>query len=163
MLVDLAIDQKWTEAHAELARCEPLVGGQVVCRVDAGLAPGGQPPERGAAATVLQEANSLAGKPARWAGRCSTDCSAAAGDKFSYEEQLAVLDALKSVYARLPEHVQGPRLWGEIRQGLLQNARRDDEQLAVLRELVRDYPDDRITIRVLARRLIDRGRVRGWL
>jgi tetratricopeptide (TPR) repeat protein len=157
VLASLAADQKWPEAHAELGRIEPLVAGKSFAPwLRIWLLAASRRNEE-LRQLVLAEATALAGR-ARSGERTLLDrIRSLAGEHFSYEEQLAVLDAVKPAYGRLPEHTQGPRLWGETRQAILQSAGRDDEQLAVLRELNRDYPAEDYHYRILARRLTERG------
>jgi len=157
LLASLALDQKWPEAHAELALIEPLVADKSFAKwLRIWLLEHSRRNEELRQA-VAAEAAKLAENPASGERTLLERLRSLASSKFSYEEQLTVLDALKPVYARLPEHVEGPRLWGEIRQGILQNAGRDAEQLALLRELVRDYPAEDYHYRILARRLIEQG------
>ncbi|MCI0360582.1 MAG: hypothetical protein L0211_19060 [Planctomycetaceae bacterium] len=157
LLLSLASDQKWPEAHEELARIEALIRGKSMAAwMRIWLSDHSRRLEE-LRQLVLAEARALATKPRAGERTLLDRFQALASSHISYEEQLEVLDALKPVYARLTDHVQGPRRWGEIRQAVLQSAGRDAEQIALLRELARDYPDVEYNHRILARRLIDQG------
>ena len=157
ILIDLAADQKWPEATEELARCEQLLGEKyfrVWLRL--WLLQSSRRNEE-LKQHVLTHAQQLADQPRAGEFVLASHLYRVAGDALSSQELLTVLDLLKSVYARLPEHLQGPRLWGEARRNTLQNAGRTDDEIALLRELVRDYPDDSGNIRILANRLAGQG------
>jgi tetratricopeptide (TPR) repeat protein len=157
LLIDLASDQKWPEATAELARCEQLIGDKyfsVWLRMWLLQASRRNEELR---QLVLTQAKAIAEKDRLGELVLASHLLRVAGDTLSAEEQLTVIDALKPIYARLPEHLQGGRLWGEYHRYQLQKAGRSDEEIALLRELVRDFPDDSGNIRVLATKLAGQG------
>ncbi len=157
ILLDLAADQKWPEATAELARCEQLIGDKTFgIWLELWFLQASRRNEE-LRRTVLAKAKSLAEKERSGELVLASHLLRVAGETLSAEEQLTVLDALKPIYARLPEHLQGPRLWGEYRRNQLQNAGRSDEEIALLRELIRDFPDDTGNIRVLVTKLANQG------
>jgi tetratricopeptide (TPR) repeat protein/DNA-binding transcriptional ArsR family regulator len=157
ILLDLAADQKWPESTAELARCEQLIGEKsFAVWLRMWLLQASRRNEE-LRQHVLAQAKTIAEKGRTGELVLASHLLRVAGDTLSAEEQLTVLDALKPIYARLPEHLQGGRLWGEYRRYQLQKAGRSDEEIALLRELVRDFPDDSGNIRVLATKLANQG------
>ncbi len=57
-------------------------------------------------------------------------------------ETLALLDTLRPVFARQPAHLQAIKSWKQQRANWLANLGRDDESLAIYRELAETYPTD---------------------
>jgi tetratricopeptide (TPR) repeat protein len=158
VLLDLAARQKWPEATEELGRCERLAGNKYFAVwLRAWLLRASRRHEE-LRQLALQEAQSLAQKP-RPGEFALVERLHQFLSEFSEAEQLSILDALQPIYARLPEHMQGPRLWAEVRRNALGSADRRDEEIALLRELVRDYPDTHHNHRFLADRLSGQGDV----
>ena len=57
-------------------------------------------------------------------------------------EMLALLDTLKPVYSRQPEHLVAMKRWGQNRANYLRQAGRPDEALQLQGELAKEYPHD---------------------
>jgi len=111
-------------------------------------------------ARVLEEASRLAGAPA---------AAAAPGDQlflanhllnlaaryFEANESLALLDALKPVFARQPAHVAAMRSWMDRRAGYLQSTGQGDQALALRRQIAQQSPHDANAQQQYARALAD--------
>ena len=57
-------------------------------------------------------------------------------------EMLALLDTLKPVYERQPEHLAAMKRWGQNRVNYLRQAGRPDEALQLQEQLAKEYPHD---------------------
>jgi predicted Zn-dependent protease len=161
LLLHLAADQKWPEAAAELDRVLTLAPDKAFRPwLQMWLLAASRRNEE-LRQLVLTQARELAAQPRiapphigqlELAERLRTLAS-----NFSAAEQLEIVDRLQPVYARLPDHLQGPRLWGSLRAYLLEQMDREDEALRLREQLLSDYPADGDNVRQLADLHIRRG------
>ena len=72
-------------------------------------------------------------------------------------EMLALLDTLKPIYVRQPEHVLAAKRWTQQRINYLQQTGQADESLHLQEELAKAYPHDCNVQQQYAQALFDRG------
>ena len=156
VLIDLAAHQRWPEAHAQWSRTGELMEGKsFAVWAQMWLLEASRRLEE-LKTLVLQKSHELAATAHVNEWPLAERLRTLAGN-LETNEWLAIHEALKPVYARLPEHRNGLLLWGSEKHSLLATAGRDDEDLKLLRELAAAWPGDADIHRELARRLAEDG------
>ncbi len=157
ILVDFAIRQLWPEAIAELEHIERLAAGQPFipwlrmwvlehARRNDELRQ-----------VALSLARPLAEQPRTGDLALAHRLAAYGSNHLQASEQLELLDILRPVYERQPEHTRMSASWKSQRVYQLHSAGRTDEAMALRRELAAAYADERDYQSEYARRLSDEG------
>jgi predicted Zn-dependent protease len=142
LLADFAARQKWTEASAQFAECEKLLAGKPFAAwLKVWFLQASRRNEE-LRQHLLKAAEQLAGEAHAGDLVLANRLIQTARDALAPSEQLAILDQLKPVFARQPEHARILRTWGRWRADVLSSAGREDDYRAALREQADAWPDD---------------------
>jgi Tfp pilus assembly protein PilF len=142
LLVDFAARQKWDEANAQFVECEKLMAGKSFATwAKLWLLQASRRNEE-LRLHLRSSAEQLAGQPRTGDLLLADRLVKAAREVIAPTEQLAILERLKPVFARQPEHTRSLKSWSQWRAGMLSSAGRDDDYRTALREQADAWPDD---------------------
>jgi predicted Zn-dependent protease len=142
LLVDFAARQKWVEASAQFAECDKLLAGKPFAAwLKVGFLQASRRNEE-LRQHLLAMAEQLAGQPRTGDFLLADRLIKAAREALAPTEQLAILDQLKPVFARQPEHFGRLHDWGHWRADMLDRAGREDDYRAALHDQAIAWPDN---------------------